>query len=45
MSDTLQNAPSAAPRSAYLDQLKLLLVALVVVHHAGQPYGPRRTGR
>lgn len=32
--------PAAAPRLAYLDQLKLLLVALVVIHHAGQPYGP-----
>lgn len=36
-----QDIPAgAAPRLAYLDQLKLLLVALVVVHHAGQPYGP-----
>ena len=32
--------PPAVPRLAYLDQLKLLLVGLVVVHHAGQPYGP-----
>lgn len=31
---------TGASRLAYLDQLKLLLVALVVVHHAGQPYGP-----
>ena len=30
----------AASRLAYLDQLKLWLVSLVVVHHAGQPYGP-----
>jgi glucans biosynthesis protein C len=40
-------SPSAPPsqtrtpsRLAYLDQLKLVLVALVVVHHAGQAYGP-----
>lgn len=31
-----------APRGRlyYLDNLKLLLIALVVVHHASQPYGP-----
>ncbi|WP_293405568.1 acyltransferase family protein [Phenylobacterium sp.] len=41
MSRSPQDLPTgAASRLAYLDQLKLLLVALVVVHHAGQPYGP-----
>ncbi|MDT0305200.1 acyltransferase family protein [Streptomonospora wellingtoniae] len=28
------------PRLYYLDNLRLLLIVLVVVHHASQPYGP-----
>lgn len=31
---------SAKPRLLYLDNLKAFLAILVVMHHAGQPYGP-----
>jgi glucan biosynthesis protein C len=35
------NPPAArAPRDLHLDNLKVALTALVVVHHAAQPYGP-----
>jgi peptidoglycan/LPS O-acetylase OafA/YrhL len=31
---------ASKPRLFYLDNLKVLLIVLVVMHHAGQPYGP-----
>jgi hypothetical protein len=37
---TMPASTSARPRLAYLDNLKACLAALVVFHHAGQPYGP-----
>src|SRR5262245_17051207 len=30
----------SATRLEYLDALKVVLTALVIAHHAGQPYGP-----
>jgi glucans biosynthesis protein C len=33
-------SPQMKPRLAYLDTLKVLLTVLVIIHHAGQPYGP-----
>jgi glucans biosynthesis protein C len=35
-----RSVPNSRPRLAYLDSLKVLLTALVIAHHAGQPYGP-----
>jgi DNA-binding CsgD family transcriptional regulator len=32
--------PATPRRLEYLDSLKVLLTILVIVHHAGQPYGP-----
>lgn len=33
-------ATAPAARTAFLDNLKVFLTVLVVMHHAGQPYGP-----
>jgi peptidoglycan/LPS O-acetylase OafA/YrhL len=45
-----QLAPAAQPRDAaatqaparlaYIDNLRALVIAMVIVHHAGQAYGP-----
>ena len=42
MGDTLANNTdlSKGERRYYLDNLKVFLIFLVILHHAGQPYGP-----
>ncbi len=38
--EAASGTPPAAGRTTFLDNLKVFLTVLVVVHHAGQPYGP-----
>ena len=40
MQNNLADSVRPTSRTAFLDNLKVFLTFLVVIHHAGQPYGP-----
>lgn len=36
----MSNSPAAGSRIAFIDNLKVVLIIMVIAHHAGQAYGP-----